>query len=195
MTADCLFMSWMVSNWIERRAARERHLRDASGVWRSAQASIEEACDTLHQYYADVAIVRRTKQNDNILLVAITQVGKSSTTRADALRTNLVSFEFRPEPPVISVAVNGIATQEFPIDADPDHAFITLSGHEVLLDDFSRFALEEAFFTPPIPKHRQQDPDKALEMARELIKKLDAESNEHMKRVAEKRASEEKNAA
>jgi len=187
----------MSSNWVERRAARDRHLRNASELWRSAQASIEEACDTLHQYYADVATVRRTRRNDNAVLLAVTQAAKSSIAKGEVLRTNLVSIEFKPEIAAISIDVNGTVTQEFPIDADPDHAFITLGGHEVLLDEFSRLALEEVFFNPSTPKQLscQQDPDKALEMAREFIRTLDAESDEHTERVAGRQSADEKNVA
>lgn len=188
-------MSWIVSNWVERRAARERHLRNASELWRSAQASIAGACDSLHEYYADVATVRQTKQNDNAILIAITQTPPLA--KGQVLKTNLVSIEFEPEKAAISVAVDGMRTQEFPIDADPDHAFITRRGHEVLLDEFSRLALEEAFFSPPAPKqsHPHNDPDKALDMARELIRTLDKASDARMEKIAAIQNADEKNAA
>jgi len=190
-------MNWLVSNWVERRAARDRHLRKTSELWRNAQLSIEEACATLHQHYADVATVRRTKQNENLVVIAVTQVAKSSTAKTQAPRTNLISIEFKPETPAVFVALNGLLTQEFPIDADPDHVFITLDGHEVLLDEFSRLALEEAFFNPPVVKQScgPSDPDTALEMAREFIRRMDAASDTHTEPITEMHSADRKNAA
>lgn len=179
-------MSWIFSNWVEQRAARDRHLRNTAEIWRQVQSCIAEACDSLDKYYPDVATLRQTKQNDNIVLIAITRTASSSVPHGEGLRSRLISLEFNPDKGALALTVDGMVTHEFTIDADSDHAFVTLHGQELLLDEFSRLVLEEAFFSPPTPKalSRQQDPDKALEMARELIRTLDAASDAQMDRIA-----------
>ena len=173
----------MVSNWVERRAAKERHLRNAIDLWNKVQATIAEVCHSLQTHFADVATVRRGGQG-NALTIAIARASPSLET-GEIFTTTLVSIEFKRDEPAITVSVDDMLTQEFPIDADSDHAFITLRGHELLLDEFSRLALEEVFFNPPTPQPSHQlDPDKALEMARELIRKLDAASDMNMERAA-----------
>ena len=64
-------MSWIQNNWVERRAAKERYLRNAADVWRKAQAAIAEACDSLREHYAEVASVRRIKEKDDTVFITI----------------------------------------------------------------------------------------------------------------------------
>ena len=81
-------------------------------------------------------------------------VARHAQTLAIALLDGLAlasnpGFEFEAEGPGITVTVAHRRVREFLIEADCDHAFITLQGRELLLDEFSRLALEDTFFTPP----------------------------------------------
>lgn len=65
--------------------------------------------------------------------------------------TGSLSIEFQAQAPRILVIVDGETIREFVVEADSDHAFISFQGNEVILDEFSRLALEEFFFGPSIP--------------------------------------------
>jgi hypothetical protein len=140
-------MSWILSNWVERRAAREQHLRNAADVWKKAQGAVAEACDSLERHYPNVATLRRTDLKEHLLVVTITRT-PSGSRKGEVARTRVVEITFEAHKPQITITEDDNKTLEFPIEADSDHAFITLQGRELLPDEFSRFALEAAFFTP-----------------------------------------------
>ena len=142
-------MNWILSNWVERRAARERNLKNAVDVWRKAQDAIAEACESLNEHYADVAIVGRTEQNRNLLTITITRPATSEMQADETSRSRVIAIEFQADKCKIAVTVGQGTTQEFPIEADSDHTFISWQGQELQLDEFSRFALERAFFGEP----------------------------------------------
>jgi hypothetical protein len=142
-------MSLILSNWVERRAAKERNLRNAIDLWKKAQEAISEACRSLNHHYSDVAALRRIKQDDNLILLTITRVPSSLIHGCDPPGTEVVAVEFEGDRPGITVTVAHRRVREFLIEADCDHAFITLQGRELPLDEFSRLALEDTFFTPP----------------------------------------------
>jgi len=141
-------MSWILSNWVERRAARERNLKNAVDVWRKVQAAIVEACESLKEYYADVATVA-TKQSHDLLTITITRPPTHEMQEDQELRSTVVVIAFHADKCKITVTVGQGTAQEFPIDADSDHGFISRQGQELQLDEFSRFALEQAFFSEP----------------------------------------------
>ena len=58
----------MVSNWVERRAAREQHLRSAADVWRKARTAILQAIGSLRRCYADVPTLELTEHNRNHII-------------------------------------------------------------------------------------------------------------------------------
>ena len=142
-------MSLLLSNWVERRAAKERHLRNAIDLWKKAQEVIAEACQSLNHHYADVATLRRIKQDSNLVLLTITRVPSSVFHPCDTPGTEVIAIEFEAEKPGITVTVAHRRVREFFIEADCDHAFITLQSRELPLDEFSRLTLEDTFFTPP----------------------------------------------
>ena len=150
-------MSLLLSNWVERRAARERNLKNANALWKKAQEAIAEACHSLNHYYSDVATLRRIKQDSNLVLLTITRVPSLVIDACDAAGTEVVSIEFEAERPGIVVTAAHRRVREFLIEADSDHAFITLQGRELPLDEFSRLALEDAFFTPPQLRYLMED--------------------------------------
>jgi hypothetical protein len=150
-------MSLLLSNWVERRAAKERNLRNAIDLWKKAQEAIAEACHSLNHHYPDVATLRRIKQDNNLVLLTITPVPSSVFHTCDAPRTEVVAVEFEAEKPGITVTVAHRRIREFLIEADSDHAFITLQGRELPLDEFSRLTLEETFFTPPQLRYLMED--------------------------------------
>lgn len=158
-------MSWMLNNWVERRAAKERYLRNAADVWRRAQATIAEACDSLREHYAEVASVRRIKENDDTVFITIARSRRSALEAYETV--NVISIQFKPDGPGIAVKRGRSATLEFPIEADAEHAFITWEGRELLLDEFSRLVLEEAFFSPEGSRSRaERQPPRLLQMAK-----------------------------
>ena len=140
-------MSWILSNWVERRAARERNLKNAFDLWKKAQAAVGEACESLKEHYADAATIQRIKQNHDLLTITITRPPSSEMQVEETPRTTLVAIAFQADERSITVTVDQGMAQEFLIDADSDHAFISLQGRELVLDEFSRIVLEEAFFT------------------------------------------------
>lgn len=142
-------MSLLLSNWVERRAAKERNLRNAIDLWKKAQEAIAEACHSLNHHYAGVATLRRIKQDNNLVLLTITRVASLITHASEISGTELVAVEFEAEIPGITVTAAHRRVREFQIEADCDHAFITLQGRELPLDEFSRLTLEDIFFTPP----------------------------------------------
>lgn len=142
-------MSLLLSNWVERRAAKERNLRNALDLWKKAQAAIAESCHSLNHYYSDVATLRRIKQDSNLVLLTIARVPSPVFPACDTPDTEIVAIEFEAETPAITVTVAHRRVREFLIEADCDHAFISLQGRELPLDEFSRLALEDTFFTPP----------------------------------------------
>lgn len=142
-------MSLLLSNWVERRAAKERNLKNAIDVWKKAQETIAEACQSLNRHYPEIATLRRIKQDNNLVLLTITRVPSSLIHACDTYGTEVVAVEFEAEKPGITVTVAHRRVREFLIEADCDHAFITLQGRELPLDEFSRLTLEDTFFTPP----------------------------------------------
>lgn len=144
-------MNWMLNNWVERRAARERKLKNAIDVWKKAQNAIAEACDSLNQHFAEIARIQRTDRDRNLVIVTISRPPTSETNRDETGMTKVVRIQFEPDRPRIVVIEDHTKKQEFPIEADCDHVFVTLQGRELLLDDFSRLALEAAFFSFPRP--------------------------------------------
>lgn len=146
-------MNWIVSNWVERRAATEQNLRNAADVWKRAQGVLAETCDSLARYYAGIASITRSQQNSDLITITITRGKGYTPPNEHAYGTDVVSIKFYSEHPNIIVTINGLETQEFSIAADSDHAFIELQGNELVLDEFSRLVLEKAFFCKeePVP--------------------------------------------
>jgi hypothetical protein len=142
-------MSWILSNWVERRAARERNLKNAFDLWKKVQAAVGDACESLKEHYPDVATIQRTKQNGDLLTITITRPPKSEMQADETPRATVVTTAFQSDERSITVTVDHGMAREFLIEADSDHAFISLQGRELLLDEFSRIVLEEAFFTRP----------------------------------------------
>jgi hypothetical protein len=139
------FMSWILNNWVERRAAKERNLGNQAELWNKVQASLAEACDSLKKYYSHVACIRQTNQNGKILLT-ITR-SPLHLNHAERLSSAVVQIEFDDTKHQILVIVDHKKSRSFLIEADSDHTFITFHQRELLLDEFSQLALEEAFFT------------------------------------------------
>jgi hypothetical protein len=143
-------MNWIVSNWVDRRAARERHLKNAAEVWRKAQGALADACASLNQHYADIGRIERTSQGAHLVIVTI-RPATSDPNRDEMTMTKVLRIRFDPDKPKIAV-IEDRKRQDFPIDADCDHAFVTLEGRELLLDEFSRHALETTFFSFSKPR-------------------------------------------
>jgi len=150
-------MSLLLSNWVERRAAKERNLKNAIDLWKKAQEAIAEACHSLNHHYPDVAILRRIKQDNNLVLLTITRPSSSAFRACEMPGTEVLAVEFEAETPGITVTVAHRRVREFLIEADCDHAFVTMQGRELPLDEFSRLTLEDTFFTPPQLRYLMED--------------------------------------
>jgi hypothetical protein len=134
----------MADNWVERRAAREKHLGGASEVWQQALTAIDDSCNSFKSHYSDIGSPELTQQNGHRIIVALkfTTGGKR----------RFASIFFDESKPQISVAVDDGAAKNFKIEADDSHCFIkSPTGQEISADEFSRLALEDVLFKGPVP--------------------------------------------
>ena len=136
-------MGWLVSNWVQRRAATEQNLRNAADAWRNAQAAIADACDSFRHHYSKLGAVSQAQPSTDVFTITIEPC---SNRTGDRTVTTVVAFQFFAGKPSIVVTVDQNKIQDFPIAADSDHAFLVMQGNELAWDEFSRLALEEAFF-------------------------------------------------
>jgi len=143
-------MGWIVSNWVQRRAATEQNLRNSAEVWKRAQATIAEACDSFRQLYPTLGTISEIQPTSDVLLITLERGAAGKT---DCNIRTLVSLEFLAGKPSIVVRLDHQNVREFPIGADSDHAFLVLQGNELVWDEFSRLTLEQAFF-PSEPSSR-----------------------------------------
>jgi hypothetical protein len=171
-------MTWMLTNWVERRASREQHLANAAEVWRKAQAAVAHASDSLRRHYSAVATIRIIKQSTDELVLAISRsTSPGSTEGGPELGTCCISLKFFPKSPQIVLTSNRGRQERFPIQADCDHAYLSLQGRELLYDEFSRVVLEDSFFSLSgvTLAATKQDPAAVLEYVNELVRALDSE--------------------
>lgn len=172
-------MTWMLSNWVERRASQEEHLKNAIDVWMKAQGAILQASESLRKHYEDVASIRFVERSVTRMALEITSSRGRLGQKAGEVKTTVLVLEFVPEVPQIIVSSDRGKLQRFPIEADCDHAFINLCGREILFDEFSRCVLEEAFFVPATagPFDRKNESEKALEYINDLVRNYDAQQD------------------
>ena len=173
-------MTWMLSNWVERRASQEDHLKNAIEVWLKAQGAILQATESLRKHYGDVASIRFIDKSMNRMALEITSSRESAPARKTGeMKTTVLLLEFVPEAPQIVVSSDRGRLQRFPIEADCDHAFINLCGREILFDEFSKCVLEEAFFNPARAGSvdRKNESEKTLEYINELVRNYDAQQD------------------
>ena len=171
-------MTWMLTNWVERRASREQHLANAAEVWRKAQVAVAHASDSLRRHYSAVAAIRIIKQSTDELVLAISpSASYGSTERSSEVGACLISLKFFPKNPQIVVTSNRGRQERFPIEADCDHAYLSLQGRELLYDEFSRVVLEDSFFrlSDMTLAASKRDPAAVLEYVNELVRALDSE--------------------
>ena len=171
-------MTWMLSNWVERRASKEQHLANAIEVWRKAQAAVANASESLRRYYSSVATIRFVEQSSDEFVVAITRSTAAGAAEAEAdVGTCVVSMKFLAKSPQILLTSNRGRKETFCIEADCDHAYLTLQGKELLYDEFSRVVLEDSFFnlSNVTSATAKRDPVAVLEYVNELVRALDSE--------------------
>ena len=174
-------MTWMLSNWVERRASKEQNLANAAEVWRKAQAAVTHASDSLRRHYSAVATIRVIKQGSDELVLAISKsTSPNPGLRSAEVGTCLVSLKFSregPQSPQIVLTSNRGRQERFAIEADCDHAYLTSQGRELLYDEFSRLVLEDSFFSLSgvTLAAAKRDPAAVLEYVNELVRALDSE--------------------
>ena len=171
-------MTWMLTNWVERRASREQHLANAAEVWRKAQAAVAHASDSLRRHYSALATIRVIKQSTDELVLAISRSTSPGPGERDSeASTCLISLKFIPKSPQIVLTNNRGRQEKFSIEADCDHAYVSFQGRELLYDEFSRVVLEDSFFSQSgvALAATKRDPAAVLEYVNELVRALDSE--------------------
>lgn len=154
-------------------------------LWKDVLDAIAETCGSLRKHYSEVATIRSANQDGDHVHLTITRRPASGPLTSENIATTELSIEFQAQKPAVAVQRDGGKVQEFPIEADIDDAFVTLQGRELLLDEFSRLVLEDPFFSSRNPcTYQQQDPDKALEMARSLFAGSTQKATRKWKKIA-----------
>lgn len=173
-------MNWMLSNWVERRASREQHLRAAADVWRNALAAILQAIGSLRRHYSDVATVEITEHNRDHVMIEILPRSCRGLAAHDRGGAVVIDLQFLSEAPQIIVGMDRGRIQRFAIEADCDHAYLAFQGRELLLDEFSRIVLEDTFFSLGAPSVSivRQSPEAALQYVNELVRRLEEQHGE-----------------
>ncbi len=143
-------------NWIERRALREKILRDhANDVWQDARSAVQNCCESFRTHYG-VSIAKLEDKLENGLRIRLSltfQVVEASF-QSEVKRIILVAFD--ASVPCIFVTADDKPARQFRIDADENEAFITEGDNQrITTDEFSKKALETSLFTKPNPPKRR----------------------------------------
>jgi hypothetical protein len=133
-------------NWIERKAASEKQLREHSrDIWNAAIIAVDNCLRSFKEHYSDLATVSQEHGNGHLLIVTI----KFSDAQ---LLQRQVRIAFNEDKPEISVLVDGGPALLYPIKSDASHSFLFWREKEISPDDFSQWALRSPLFIPPSPK-------------------------------------------
>lgn len=131
-----------MSNWVQKRAFRDRYLRDSITLWQEVRSAVDECCNSFREHYIGVARVTNQEQNGHRVLVTIRPTYEPNNPRQ-------VSIKFDSEEKQITATVDGGRADVFPIDADENHAFLTHQNKEINADEFTQIVLEDALFSSP----------------------------------------------
>jgi hypothetical protein len=133
-------------NWIERKAASEKHLANyAIDTWDAAMTAIDNCLKSFKEHYGQLATVSQEIENGHRLTLTI-KFGEPS------LPLRKVVIAFNEDKQEIVVIVDGNLPAWYAIKSDENHAFIVWRDKEISADGFSELALRAALFVPPIPK-------------------------------------------
>jgi hypothetical protein len=134
-------------NWVDRKFARERNLGKATAVWNSSIAAIHDAVKSFTDN-GEYGTAQIFPQNGDRILVEVEQPQHENAHIYIADPKRRVQIAFDPATPAITAAVDGSPVKTFPLEADETHCFLKFGGVEISPDEFSKHALNEAFFTP-----------------------------------------------
>jgi|ERR1039458_3562206 hypothetical protein len=133
------------SNWIERRALREKIL-DAGGteLWLRVATVLDDSCTYFNEKYPHLGKLGNSPGNGHRIVVTMTFAGPRK-------KVSYVQFQFEEDRRRISVTVDKAATKHFPIDTDIDErksrCFVTsASGERLSVDKFAEVTLEDVLF-------------------------------------------------
>lgn len=148
-------------NWVDRTAARDRALKQhASEFWQDARAAVQDCCESFKKHYCPNLECRL----ENGHRVRIMRPFPSPDLRLQPQSTErYVIVSFNSDVPCIDVTVDETSRQ-FAIDSDGTRLFITSTGHEITLDEFTREALESALTDSPVQVYIQYPPRPAREI-------------------------------
>lgn len=144
-----------MTNWIDRRAARDRNRGRAPELWQQAITAIQDACHSFAKEYPESALVETVPQNGHRLFVVI-KFGRRAdgSTNAQPQFERNVAIQFNNgDKPFVSVTVDDGTAVSYPIEADEGNCYITLRGKRLTPDEFSESVLENPLFRDLKPKH------------------------------------------
>jgi hypothetical protein len=124
-------------NWVERRAARERHLQNLGSVWVDVCAAIVSAVESFNQLYcADQSKVElgETEKGSHI------RIGVPTKDAVVQIDVNLIEHKIQAR------YSKGRNNQNFRIDADHEAPYVKCKDVRCTPDEVSRHILEPLFF-------------------------------------------------
>lgn len=127
-----------MTNWVERRALREEHLRNASFLWQSVKSAIDECCNSYRENFSGLAQVQNQEQNGHRMLIIVRRISGGNSRQ--------ISVAFSDQDKLIRVTVDGQRAEASPIDADELHSFIKRDEKEITPEEFTQVVLEEHLF-------------------------------------------------
>jgi hypothetical protein len=135
-------------NWVDRRFARERNFAQAVDVWNSIVGAIHDVVESFNREgkYGRATVF---SQNSPLLRIEVEQTHGNAYVRPTETMRRRVTIGFNNgNEPAITASLDAEPLVTFPIEADEIHCFVRHRGAEISPDDFSKIALEKAFFTP-----------------------------------------------
>jgi hypothetical protein len=131
-------------NWVERRAARERHLRDSGSVWVDVYTAIVSAVESFNQHYrTDQSKVELGDTEKNSHIQVLIPPASGAVVRIDV---NLAERKIQAR------YSNGRDTQNFQIDADHESPYVKCRDTRCTPDEVSRLILEPLFFPSTVSR-------------------------------------------
>jgi hypothetical protein len=138
-----------MDNWIEREARQNEQLKTgAPGLWHKILTAVEDTRNSYNKHHSDKGNATILPQNGISVLIEVTHQPTRSQ-QMDMKRRVRLSFDGERS---ISIAVDEHSRVPAIIDADEERCFLTINKKEITLDQFCKYALYDAFFTPKIPQ-------------------------------------------
>lgn len=131
-----------MDNWVERRARREKNLKDTPAAWEAVRTAIDNCCNSYRANFSSIAEVSNQPENGHRILITVRFVVMPAIPRR-------ISIEFARRENKIRATIDDGAAKVFDIDADTERPFISFRSKEISPDELTREVLEKALFEPP----------------------------------------------